>query len=638
MVVPKRRARPPSDQGAKPARGVKPSFHPSSSPKKSSSPSKKTKTKRQKRHDYLVRRSIAGSSSSPTKPELSESPEAESDASSNVNEVRFEEPGKASTQRRRLSDLDSDSDGDQRGVIDVESSDEEVPVVKRKRVTKVLAVSDSEEEGVEVKKEEGAEAKKEEGVEVKKEEGAVVEVDGVVVKKEVEDRIKKEDGTEEGETVKQEEDIVDITSESEDEGDIRMSVRRAGKRKAVALSLTPTSEDEPDNQEWRSRGGRIVRHKRVEPEEGEESEEDMMDGLDEDVVLDSRLRSAPARNSRMMEMRENLAKLKRRKLGQEIAVQSSSESSESGNDDDRVQEIVQPRGRRVFKPIPGAQPTLEDWFSNTGDSDHDARPTSARRGTSSDSDGEDSDDRDSWIEDDGGEANVPILPEGYSMFGHQPLAHQFKVVMQMFVHLACTKPRKRWAFRHDEKNGNSGYMLSPHAKRLFTPDIEQYFGLALRALRRKLDGMRDSLVVSSAWTSSFKKALNSHTELNIFDLDFAPVVKNEDDSADDDQEDQTTPHDLGDLGRFCQARVRCYHNFVHWEWQLFETIKAEIQVLRTARWRNDPAQAERPAADDPDGIMAWLDRRGIVEQEWHQLEQLMEAARGLEFKKGNEDD
>ncbi|KAG9093481.1 hypothetical protein FS749_014314, partial [Ceratobasidium sp. UAMH 11750] len=54
--------------------------------------------------------------------------------------------------------------------------------------------------------------------------------------------------------------------------------------------------------------------------------------------------------------------------------------------------------------------------------------------------------------------------------------------------------------------------------------------------------------------------------------------------------------------------------------------------------RNDPPQPGRPAAGDADGIMAWLDRRGIVEQEWHRLEQLMEAARGLEFRKGNEDD
>ncbi|KAG8746925.1 Translation elongation factor 1 beta [Ceratobasidium sp. 414] len=594
--------RPLSDQKRdKTPRGVRPS----SRPKKPSSPNKTPK--RRGKLDFSTRRSIAGFSSSPAKPDLTESSEAGTDVSSDVNEVRFEEPGKPSTQRRRVSDLDSDSDGDGRGMIDVESSEEEVPVVRRKRA-RVVAVSDSEEEGVEVKGEEDAAVNEE----------AVVneEADHDQDRAKRQNGVKKEGSAKEGETVKKEEDVMDMGDESEGEEYVRMSMKKAGKRKAVVLSLTPSSEDESDNQE-KNRGGRIIRHKPVEPEEPEESEEDIMDGLDEDG----------------------------RKLGQDTAV-SSSESSESESDDGRAQEIVRPRGRRVFKPIPGAQPTLEDWFSNAGSSDHDTRVAGTRQGNTPDSDREDdSDDQDSWIEDDGGEINVPILPEEYSMLGHQSLAHHFKVVMQMFVHLACTKARKRWAFRKDEKN-------------------DQYFGLALRALRRKMDGMRDSLVVSSVWTSSFKKALNSHPELSVSVLEYAvpgcsacrissrlstfratldvwrlqPVVKNEDDTDDDDQEAQSTPGDLGHLGRYCQARVRCYHNFVHWEWQLFETINAEIEVLRTARLRNDRAQPERPAADDPDGVMAWLDRRGVVEQEWHRLEQLMEAARGLEFRKGNEDD
>lgn len=50
------------------------------------------------------------------------------------------------------------------------------------------------------------------------------------------------------------------------------------------------------------------------------------------------------------------------------------------------------------------------------------------------------------------------------------------------------------------------------------------------------------------------------------------------------------------------------------QWQLFQNINDEIEVLRTAGLRNDPARSQRPAADDPDGIMAWLDGRGIVQQ------------------------
>ncbi|KAG8724533.1 hypothetical protein FRC09_017634, partial [Ceratobasidium sp. 395] len=556
----------------------------------SSSPSKGVK--RQTKLDFSARRSVKGSSSSPAKPDITESSGTE-DASSDVNEVRFEEPGRPSTQRVKIEDSSED------GVVELESSEEEnVPVVRRRVVKKVVDVSDSEDEDEDVRRVRRMSKVRKGGV--------VNQGDGMTGKK-------KGRAQEEG-------DVIDVENDSEDEGIATMSAKQAGKRKAVALSLTPTSEDEPDRKR-----DRIPRGKREEPkavEESEEEEDDIMDGLDEDVVLDSRLRSAPTRNSKMAQMRENLARLKRRKLGQDTPpVQSSSDEDEDEDEDEEVKEVVRPRGRRVFKPIPGAQPTLQGWLNGAGSSDRDARPTAVR----SDSDREDgSDDQDSWIEDDGGEANVPILPEEYSMFGHQSLAHHFKVVMQMFVHLACTKPRKRLPFRRDKKN-------------------DEYFGMSLRALRRKLDGMRDSLVVSSVWTSGFKKALNSHPELNISVLEFAvpgcgacrissrmstfrgtldgdnydretfePIVKNEssDSEPSEDQEEEATSFVLG---RFCKSRVRCYHRFAHWEWQLFEAINTEMDVLRTAKLRNDPSQ-ERPAANDPDGIMGWLDRRGIVEQ------------------------
>ena len=138
-----------------------------------------------------------------------------------------------------------------------------------------------------------------------------------------------------------------------------------------------------------------------------------------------------------------------------------------GSSEEIEENVIRPRGRRVVKPIPGARPghpTIHDWLASGG-SDPEAK-TSARAtrkkryelsnsdSGASDDNGNASDDNDSWIESDGEDAaNAVILPEGYSMRGHQSLAHHFKVVMQMFVHLACLKPRKRWDFRVDEKNG-----------------------------------------------------------------------------------------------------------------------------------------------------------------------------------------
>ncbi|CAE6428594.1 unnamed protein product [Rhizoctonia solani] len=379
----------------------------------------------------------------------------------------------------------------------------------------------------------------------------------------------------------------DAKPETEDE-DEDVAPRRLAKRKAVVISLSDSEEE--DATPLRRRIARRQQAKQEDLSE-QEDDDDPMDGLNDEVVLDSRLRGAPQRNSKRMELRENLARLKRRKLGQDTPPPTEHSSSEEEEEEETV---VRPRGRRLYKPIPGArpsQPTLQEWMDG---SDDDEPQVEASRSPSP-SKGEEesgSSDNDSWIEDDTNNgATSAILPEGYSMLGHQSLAHHFKVVMQFFVYLACLKAKKRSEFIQDEQN-------------------DQYFGLSLRALRRKMDGLRDSLVTSSVWTSGFKKALNTHPELDIVDLKFAV------------------------------ARVRCYHDFVHWEWHLFELVSNEIETLKTAHRRKDPAssRAQRPAANDPDGIMNWLDGRGIVQQEWSRLEQLMDKARGLDYKKDNDVD
>ncbi|KAF8758338.1 hypothetical protein RHS01_02341 [Rhizoctonia solani] len=341
----------------------------------------------------------------------------------------------------------------------------------------------------------------------------------------------------------------------------------------------------------------------------EDDDDDPMDGLDDQEpiysVLDSRLRDAPARNNKKMELRENLARLKRRKL-----------------DTTRHRPNIRPVKEKMKMRL-----QLDHSPSPTNDEDESEQ-------------GSGSSDNDSWIEDDTNNGAPPaILPEGYSMLGHQSLAHHFKVVMQLFVHLACLKAKQRREFRECEQN-------------------DQYFGLSLRALRRKMDGLRDSLVTSSIWTSGFKKALNTHPELDIVHLKFAvsgcgacristrlstfkgslagddynrdtfEPIQSRSESVDSDESDNEESNLRFDLGRFCRAR-----------WQLFELVSNEIETLKTAHRRKDPASSrgQRPAANDPDGIMNWLDGRGIVQQEWSRLEQLMDKARGLDYKKDDDD-
>ncbi|CAE6488439.1 unnamed protein product [Rhizoctonia solani] len=463
----------------------------------------------------------------------------------------------------------------------------------------------------------------------------------------------------------------DVKSASEEEEEEEEAApRRVVKRKAVVVSLSDSEEEDEAPRR------RIARRQSIQEnpsDHGEDSEDDdPMDGLDDQVILNSRLRSAPERNNKRLEMRENLARLKRRKLGQDTPpVESSSEDEE----DEQDENVVKPRGRRVYKPIPGArpsQPTLQEWIDGSVD---DAPQVVVSRSPSpakdENEDEAESSENDSWIEDDDG-APVAVLPEGYSMLGHQSLAHHFKVVMQLFVHLACLKAKKRLEFRQDERNGKVPHYSVPGVVFTVPLDVcsDQYFGLSLRALRRKMDGLRDSLVTSSIWTSGFKKALNTHPELHIhylkfgvpgcgacristrmstfkgalsgddYDRDtFEPINRRSESVDSDEDSDNGGSKTTFDLGRYCQARVKTYHDFVHWEWQLFELVSDEIEILRTAHRRNDPgpARGQRPAANDPDGIMNWLDGRGIVQQEWSRLEQLMDGARGLEFKKNDDD-
>lgn len=52
------------------------------------------------------------------------------------------------------------------------------------------------------------------------------------------------------------------------------------------------------------------------------------------------------------------------------------------------------------------------------------------------------------------------------------------------------------------------------------PD-QEYFSFPLKITRRKLSGLRDSLIASSVWRPKFKKALEDYPTLETVALDFA---------------------------------------------------------------------------------------------------------------------
>lgn len=119
-----------------------------------------------------------------------------------------------------------------------------------------------------------------------------------------------------------------------------------------------------------------------------------------------------------------------------------------------------------------------------------------------------------------------------------------------------------------------------------------------------------------------------------------------------------------DLGRFCARRTHVFHMLTHWEvrwpkisfgrvklrllivqYSLYKSLSQEVHDLsnRSAKRRMFVPVAYagglKPPEDlkDADGIMNWLDERGVIETEWLRIKQIMESTTNLD-KRGDDDD
>jgi hypothetical protein len=97
------------------------------------------------------------------------------------------------------------------------------------------------------------------------------------------------------------------------------------------------------------------------------------------------------------------------------------------------------------EPFEGAKPD--------GDSDSDAH--------SSDENANEALEEDSFIVEDDN-AVVPQLPAMFSMNTHQDLAHHFKVICQLFVHLAVSPARKRHNLMQSVLKGRNLPLIDSH--------------------------------------------------------------------------------------------------------------------------------------------------------------------------------
>ncbi|KAG8217534.1 hypothetical protein J3R82DRAFT_5683 [Butyriboletus roseoflavus] len=345
-------------------------------------------------------------------------------------------------------------------------------------------------------------------------------------------------------------------------------------------------------------------------------------------VLESRLRS----RGKMTAFQKNLEKLKmlKGKKRSEIVLGSSSEAEQSENS--------------AGVPFKGAKP----YHSGESDALHD------------ETDSSDEDEKGFIVDDDALGAPAAQLPLAFSLSTRQDLTHHFKIVCQLFVHIAVRPLVDRRPF------------LESALKE------EEYLSVPLQTTRRKLSGMRDSLVASSTWRSDFKKVLETYPKFTLVRLKFAipqcdachlggrastllgrlsgkPYDEYDFEDVSNDGSDESSEEDEEDsgvdgkrdvraefhLGRFCAARTRIYHQFSHWEYSLYKSLQRKIMEAQDGTRRFVKVAyigGIKPPRDlhDADTVMDWLDERGIIETEWQKVRQMMDNARNLE--RGETDD
>ncbi|THH16355.1 hypothetical protein EW146_g4273 [Bondarzewia mesenterica] len=388
----------------------------------------------------------------------------------------------------------------------------------------------------------------------------------------------------------------------DDEENIGIPARWKGKG-IMRRRQIKDSDDESDEQPRRRKLTKGMR-----PPSPADSQ-DILDEVDEAAIVDSRLRARDKKSA----FEQNLEKLKRKKRG--LAVKETSDEDE---DDEDISEPA---------TFPGAKPTTE--FDSDAPQENEDNDDSA------------SSDDDDFIIEDEDQIAAPDLPFAFSMNTHQDLAHHFKIVCQLFVHLAVQPEVQRKSFMNKMLNDN------------------EYFSIPLQIARRKLSGLRDSLVASSVWKPDFRKSLETYPEFSLTRLDFSvphcdachlgrrlstlvgrlggvaydrvsfQPVEEESDTEDSDSDldesedkaDEKETYKEFQLGRFCAARTQTFHRFSHWEFHLFRALLREIDGLQSTHGKRGfirvaHANGIRPPDDlsDANGIMEWLDQRGVSTQ------------------------
>ncbi|KAG9038421.1 hypothetical protein FRB95_001278 [Tulasnella sp. JGI-2019a] len=452
-------------------------------------------------------------------------------------------------------------------------------------------------------------------------------------------------------------------------------VRDIGFEKTTRLaSDEPESEPAPSSPQRRK--GRLMQRQRApQTPPSSDSRSRLSDESDHDVVPVLTTIARKSKKRVLVNSEDEEEPPTRRRLVRGKARKHSSEE-----EDDPLDGVEAEQRRKGIAPDPEPEIIEDSDEESTSREDDPSAPFRLAR-----PDGEDLPDiepeevDDSFIVEDDDEAVAVELPSQFSRQSHQDLSMHFKVICQLFVHLAVQEPEDREHFRRKEGK-------------------KEYFALSFNALDRKLGAIRDSLVRSSVWKEPFTKALNTFPEFEVSDLDsvvpqcdachlggrlstfsgrvsgspyskvsFQSEELDEDDGDNEDSEGEDRHHREFYLGRFCAQRARVYHSFTHWQvgssqsstflalnsqrislpkYVLFEGLRAEVDALHGRHNENvslklswGPGIEKPKDPHDADEVMQWLDDRGIIQHEWLKVKRLMEKAHTLDpQRKGGIDD
>lgn len=182
-------------------------------------------------------------------------------------------------------------------------------------------------------------------------------------------------------------------------------------------------------------------------------------------------------------------------IGKKLGLAAQSSSEDSANEEEEEEES--PLRSSSVVPFAGAKPHTSDGEEGSED---------------------ESQDEDTFIVED--DAAAAELPPEFSMDTHQDLAHQFKIICQFFVHLAVQKPKDRHSYmEHTMKSELVGTL---RLLGLICGYVDtKYFSVPLQIARRKLSGLKDSLVASSVWRPDFKNQLQRYPTFELTSLSFA---------------------------------------------------------------------------------------------------------------------